>query len=418
MDLNQAMQFIRWDQSRRSSARGEQRAQEAMVLSQEKFALSKAQYGLAERKFAFDYVKELQRMRQKEIDNDKYVISSFTDSYNKAKTLGEKNSIRETMRGYYETLNPSSRRALDSYIRHSPLSPYEEKRKEFLKLYSPPREPSVEDWKDKNYLRIAQYEFGKADFIAREKNFTTGTPIKLTNFVSLGDGTVAMRDDDKRINIYSTEELNLKDLAKKFNRSEGELLASGGVVTSKEPVGQMFSGGRFLNYHSQVNAFTGKTSTIIKPGTSIALPSPTKLPAKTQTTIEAIIGNDEDNLFAMELRDLIEGSSDDQALAAAQLSTMSGGFSFSFRTEKASVLRRLVNWIPFVGWLFKDAQTSIGIAAVEGTRTRLPVPGFGDKIVYIDNYDRVFDEYGISIGGSPEEAAARIAEELKRLKKE
>jgi len=141
MDLDQAMNFIRWDEQKRTTA----------AAGRMSSLLNLRKYELSERKFAFAQRKESQRMWEKQQEQERSVISSWTDSYHKAKDLGMKEAIRETMQNYVGSLSPQSRAAIMPYLKHSPVSTLEKKKNDFLSLNKPPREPSVEAWKENSY---------------------------------------------------------------------------------------------------------------------------------------------------------------------------------------------------------------------------------------------------------------------------
>jgi len=419
MDLNQAMRFIQWDEQRRASQAATGRAEESAELARQKFALSK-------KRFVFDYAKELRRMREKEIENEKYVISSLIDSYHKARTLGEKNSIRETVRNCYNSLNPSSRKALDPYIRHSPLSPFEEKRKEFLKLYKPPREPSVEDYKDKNYYRIAQFEFDKADFIRREEHFTTGKLPDKTNFIGLSDGVIGVRNERGGINIFSGEEMRIKAISEKYDITPNELLANDGWVTSKESIGSIERDGEIFDVFPRMNYLRapaeGEKNLVEKYARTAVNPSPIQLPTTTKKLIEDIIGNNETNLVAKNLRERILKSEESKHRVLLQLETNNPGFHFAIESNKIGTAEYIWERFPILGWFIKDEETFVSIAVTQGDQQLIAIPGLKDKKgkplvkkVWIDRFNIVRNKYGTILGKSPEQAGARIAEAMKAV---
>jgi len=409
MDLNQAMNFIRWDQQRKTSKAAGQRTEQGQQL--------------ARQRFAFDYAKELRRMREKEIDNDKYVISSMTQAYKDAPDLASKRVIQEGMRNFYGAVHPSLRPALKIHIDRSPISPMEVKRNEFFRAVKMPERPA-EGFKDDKYAE-ANFMFRKAKIEAQYNNFLVGTPYKEKSFLPMEDGMVAHQSEDGGISFYTAEELGHQKIAEKLGIPLIELYSNDGWYTSKESVGEVTeANGDVKTVHRRVNAFRGAKLVKDAEGKMIpargeepfeykfnrkaATPIATRVPEATRTLIADIIADNTDNPNAQYFRKKIIAGGDSQIDVARQLSGTHPGLVFNIRSNRTG-------WdtYPILGWFIGSGGAKISIGVTEGVQTILPIPGYKPKKVWI-NYDGVIrDGFGSIVGTNAEEAVRNYQYELK-----
>lgn len=416
MDLNQVLNFVRFHEGRKESVLAQRRAEESALLSREKFALQKT-------RFAFDMGKELQRMREKEIDNEKWVISSYTDSYHKAKTMGEKRAIRELSKSYYYSLSGNHRRALEPVISHSPLSPMEEKREEFWRVHgaSFPRRPSPEEWKDNPGI-VAKYKFDLLDFERRQSLFLTGQAKPVPKFVGLDKETMAMKSESGMIHILDKEESGFHKAADEAGVPVSELYGSGGILPSKTPTGTITMEGKIWELYPQRDIFSGKYSVRRKLVGDASKGSSEQLPGSTRKLLEDVAFGNPDNVTAVAIREAIDEGEEGRIAVAQFLTTTNPGFRFSFGESMGlkSAMTRFLIGLTMVPRAFftltrgKLKRDRVSLFITQGESRMIEVPDYGRHEVFVKPDGTVLDLSGQVIGRSGEEAIGRLAEEFRR----
>ncbi len=406
VDFNEMLRFIQWDEQRIAQAKSQQRT----IMVQDR------QFALQQKKFALSYGKEIQRIQEKEIETDKATALSLTSSYKDAKSLAFKNTIRETMKSFYATASPSSKTQLTPYIKHSPISPKEEKRNEFFRTNPEIPKPTPEEMTANPYI-AADYKFAVADRRAKYDNFMFGTPFKRSSFVGMENEGVAYRDDKGLTHLLSKEDWRIKEISDKLGVPVAELYATDGWYENPKSVGEVVRNGEVFAVYGRQNVLRkpitkevdgkitpvrGEESYSYRYSRKAPDPSQIEIPAAKNKLVEGIIGNDVDNSTAQYLRKLILSGPEgiQKAIEALQFGTSDLTFTIdTYAGEKGFATN-----IPFIGRFF-DGKQEAQIAVTKGQETWLPIAKNKFIQVWIDNRTGTTrNKYGSILGNSPEEA--------------
>jgi len=382
MDLNQAMQFIRWDEQRRSSGgAGERRAEETLALSKQRFA--------------FDYGKELRRMREKEVEHDKYVISSFTQAYEKTSSAAVRNTLRESMSTYYNSLSPSVRPALKPYIDRSPLSDMQMKANEFDRVNKPVPPPTEEDYEN-NKQKVAQYVFAAKDREYNKQKFLTGYATEVPSLIMIDKDFGAYRGENGVAQFLSNDDLKLHLASAKSDISLSKLYANGGKIREENPVSYISQGGSQMAVHLERDIIADTTKAVTKrigaaPKTTVPIPSDIR------TLLDDIAMFNEDNETATAYREMIYQGPNERAFVLRQLESKTNHLSFRFdKVTELSWLDREF-WIPFFNMPFVLFQSDVagvlekkkrraegyGLKLIQGDMTPIDIPDYGMREFFI-----------------------------------
>jgi len=269
--------------------------------------------------------------------------------------------------------------------------------------------------------------FAQEDFKANLNQYLYGISRGKRNFRAMDDGKVAFRNKEGIINISSTEELALKELAKKYNTSEGALMASGGEVVASEPMGSVIRGGQWIHQYSRINAFTQKYSVLEKPGGAVPSASSVQLPNDTRKLLNDIASNNEKNSVAQQFRKLLLEGPEQRKFVVDQLTSTNKGFTFSVEEMKSRTfweeLKFMTTRIPYLMVMgteramevgTKKPAKSVAIFSTQGTLEALRIPNFDDQLVYVDSMGTVRNRAGVTLGRSREEAAYMIGLSFER----
>jgi hypothetical protein len=180
----------------------------------------------------YETLLEQQAKTEKErFNRAKGTVASLINSYHAAGSVSLKEQITDTMKNYYQGLPNSLRKAVDPYVRHSPISPTEEKRREFLKYNPPPREPTIPQgsWKENEGVwerEWAKHLFAQEDYQRRMHIFMfdqASAPEK-KSFQPLGSGRAALRGADNTITVLDEANLGVRETAKRLGLDEDKAL--------------------------------------------------------------------------------------------------------------------------------------------------------------------------------------------------
>ncbi len=197
---------------------------------QQRFKL--AQQDLNARKYRLSLRKQARVEFNDQVDMVKFTMGQLTDSYYKAKDPSLRNQIRNTMAGMHGALPEGIRTAIEPLIKHSPISPEEQRLRDFTQREPMPRPPSREQKIDLSTdpaswevtpQEWATYEFELSDWKSKKDNVVYGRDITdRVDFVSIA-GNAAFRDKSGRVSLYSDQELEIKDLAKELDTTPAAL---------------------------------------------------------------------------------------------------------------------------------------------------------------------------------------------------
>jgi len=386
------------------------------------------------------------KAEQEQFNRAKGTVASLIDSYKSTKSPGMRKQIASTMRDYYGGLPGPLRKAVDPYIRHSPISATEEKRREFLKYNPPPPEPSIPlgSWKENEGVwegEVAKHRFAQSDY-ARQMHifmFDAASAPEKKNFMSLGNGKAAIRSKDGTVTVLDEQNLGIRETAKRLGLDEDKALQAMYLNNGKYPSGKKSAAiinGTIFDYDLDYNLMAQPGEPTYSRRLAGAKQGPLPPEAQYPKDLTEFVGklalmdvSDPEIDKVMRMLDQVA----DKPLAKGRLSqrifspevtqyfqSRWGDYSINIRrTDQGSILWRMLDWVPAFGWAVPNALGRKGYAAniVQGRLIPIPV-GTGNPIpVYQDTQGVVRDQYNQVIGTNLAEVTAQLQAPM-RLKAE
>jgi len=380
---------------------------------------------------------------QKQFNQAKGTVVSLINSYHVTDSVNMKEQIAQTMRDYYGGLPHTLRTAVDPYIKHSPISPQEEKRREFLKYNRPPSEPDIPigSWKENDPVwegEWAKHLFAQSDYNRRMHifMFNEASAPERKNFLPLGSGRAAMRSADDTVTVLDEKNLGIREQAKRLGLDEDKALQSVYLNNGRYPSGKKTGAivnGTIFDYELDYNLLAGPGDSIysrrLVGSKQAPLPPEAAFPKDlTDFMAELAVLNREDPGAAKVLDALDEianislkpGQRSQRIYSpevAQYFETRWPGYTINIeRTNQGSLFWRIMDWIPPFAFFIDDETGRKGYAAnlVQGTLFPLKIDDGAPVPVYIDSQGVVRDKYNQVIGTNAEEARVNLQMRLRR----
>jgi len=373
------------------------------------------------------------KAEQEQFNRAKGTVASLIDSYKSTKSPGMRKQIASTMRDYYEGLPRPLRKAVDPYIRHSPISATEEKRREFLKYNPPPPEPNIPlgSWKENEGVwegEMAKHQFAQADYARRMHIFmfdAASAPEK-KNFMSLGNGKAAIRSKDGTVTVLDEQNLGIRETAKRLGLDEDKALQAmylnNGKYPSGKKTGAIINGTIFdyeLDYNLMAQPGDPLYSRRLVGSKQAPLPPEGDYPKDLGEFVGKLASlNREDAEVASVLDELdkianvkLKPGQKSQRVYSPEVDqyfkSRWGDYSVNIeRTDQGSLFWRTLDWIPPFAFFIDDKAGKKGYAAniVKGTYKLFKFDEGDPTPIYIDTQGVVRNKYNRVIGTNLEEA--------------
>lgn len=390
------------------------------------------------------YQTMLQQQGKKEkeqFNRAKGTVTSLINSYHASPSVEMKKQVATTMRDYYGGLPRPLRKAVEPYIRHSPISPAEEKRREFLKYNPPPQEPRIPtgSWKENEGVwekEWATHLFAQDDYQRRLRIFMQGAASAPERklFQPLGGGKAAIRSEDGTVTVLDEANLGVRETAKRLGLDEDKALQAVYLNNGKYDSGKQtgaIRNGTIFDYALDYNLLAGPGDPLysrrLVGSERAALPPEVKFPkdlnefvgklARLDTTdpeVEDVLamvdkvanvrlksGQKSQRIFSPEATDYFQGRWP--------------GYSINIeRTDQGTAFWRALKYTPILGWLIPDKAGRKGYAAnvVKGTLVPLRIDEERQVPVYVDTQGVVRDRHNQVIGTNLEEATFNLRAQL------
>jgi len=346
------------------------------------------------------------------------------------------------MRDYYGGLPQPLRVAVDPYIKHSPISPQEEKRREFLKYNPPPREPNIPSgsWKENEGVwerEWASHLFAQTDY-QRQMHifmFNEASAPEKKKFMPLGSRRAAIRSDDGTVTVLDEQNLGIRETAKRLGLDEDKALQSvylnNGRYPSDRKTGALINGTIFdyeLDYNLMARPGEPTYSRRMVGSKQSPLPPEADIPKDLSEFIGKLAILDQKDPEVAKILDTLDSVANiplkpgqrsqriSSPEAAQYFESRWPGYTINIeRTNQGSLFWRALDWIPAFGWLVDDTKGKKGYAAniVKGVLTPLKIDEGNPVPVYIDTQGVVRDKYNQVIGTNIEEAQANLQTQLR-----
>ena len=270
----------------------------ASDLQVQKFDLSQKKFQLDQKKFLFDQYKV-------EVDKAKSTIGRLTGLYDKTKSVGMKNHIRNTMSDFYETTDPVLRKALEPYIQHSPISSLEQKKLNYDQLYKRQPEPLFNS-EAKNYQNYATRWFKWKDSEDFRTNFITGKKPEKELTLAMPEGFIAVRSSDNMVRTLSPEQQGLEKVSEDTGVSVRDIITGGGWIKQGEQY-LVREGGVERMLQNETNILTRQQRSIVKSQKDLGVERKSKeLPGDLKKLLSAVISETYDKTpMAKKLHELL-----------------------------------------------------------------------------------------------------------------
>ena len=383
------------------------------------------------------------KKEQEQFNRAKGTIASLINSYHVAGSVSMKEQVAQSMRDYYGGLPQSLRTAVDPYIKHSPISPMEEKRREFLKYNTPPQEPNIPSgsWKENEGVwekEWAKHLFDQSGYALRLHIFMQGpasAPEK-KNFQPLGGGKAALRSADNSVTVLDEANLGVREMAKRLGLDEDKALQAvylnEGMYDSGKKTGVVINGTIFeytLDYNLLATPGDPLYSRRMTGSKQAPLPPEATYPKDLGEFVGQMAAlNREDPEVAKLLDNLdkvanikLKPGQRSQRIyspeASAYFESRWPGYTINIeRTDQGSLFWRSLDWVPPFAFFIDDATGKKGYAAniIKGTLFPLKIDEGKPVPIYIDTQGVVRDKYSQVIGTNVEEARSNLQGRLRR----
>jgi len=375
------------------------------------------------------------KAEQEQFNRAKGTVASLIDSYKSTKSLGMKKQIASTMRDYYGGLPRPLRKAVDPYIRHSPISATEEKRREFLKYNPPPPEPNIPlgSWKENEGVwegEVAKHQFAQSDH-ARQMHifmFDAASAPEKKNFMSLGNRKAAIRSKDGTVTVLDEQNLGIRETAKRLGLDEDKALQAMYLNNGKYPSGKKSAAiinGTIFDYELDYNLMAQPG----EPTYSRRLVGAKQAPLPPEGDYPKDLGNfigklttldrsDSEVKYVLDMLDKIDDVKLKPGQAAHEVTKYFqgrwGDYSVNIeRTNESSFFWRVMYNLPVFGLVVPATagQASYALSVVKGTLTPLKIADGSTARVFIDSQGIVRDKYNQVLGTNINEAWTNLSQQ-------
>lgn len=383
------------------------------------------------------------KTEQKQFNRAKGTVASLINSYHASGSVSMKEQITDTMRSYYGGLSEPLRKAVDPYIRHSPISPTEEKRREFLKYNPPPREPEIPQgsWKENEGVwekEWAGHLFAQSDY-QRQMHifmFDSASAPEKKNFQPLGNGRAALRGADNTVTVLDETNLGVRETAKRLGLDEDKALQAvylnNGKYASGKKSGAIINGTIFdyeLDYNLLAKPGDPLYSRRLVGSKQAPLPPEATFPKDLNEFVGKLVRFDTEDPEVDEIVRMIDRVANvrlkpgqtSQRICSPEVSKYFEarwpGYSVNIeRTDQGTTFWRVLDWAPILGWAIPDKAGRKGYVAnmVQGKLYPLKIDEGAPVPVYIDTQGVVRDKRNQVIGTNIEEAATNLLTRLRR----
>lgn len=357
---------------------------------------------------------QMEVYKQKVAEN-KGTIDSLTGAYHTTDSPSMRATIADTLRSFVGSLTPAQKKAVEPYIKGSPISPIEEKRRQFAKHNPEPRKPypggeltikTIPGEEGEDSIEIieptpeaqeyAEYLFNKQDWKEMQRQVVygkTGGPGANRAFIPISETYGALRNPAGQVVLVNQNAI--------FGDNPGEELKeawlNGGVMWSKGPHSMVVQDGVLKELVIGRNIFDEKGSSPqvrvkdikkLPEGMQDGLP---KLPSTLLKAVTAAIADDETVHEGVALRKLLvegppKGWPKNRPTPAEEFVTANWpGWSVnSIKLKDKSLFWSVLNKLPILGYLVGDPKGDWLITATKGHKIGLPTHRGTTALVYQD----------------------------------
>ncbi len=384
---------------------------------------------LAREKEEHKQLMELFKIRE---DKSKFVVGKLMDLYSTTKSLAMKNHVADSMRSFYNALDPLMKRAVDPYIKHSPISPEQERLRRFTEMNPRPKSPGQEIQTTKGAggeismtnldeqgqqltgdpRQYAEDYFRLSDWERQKDQVVFGHAQDSENFLSFGDGNAAVRNKEGRISLLSAFDNYVKDKGLDPN----VVNADGGYdFQSGTPI-KVNQGGETLTIIRGPNVADPKAPWGMRVIDRIAAPKGItmwKIPNRAKNIAMKYVSKDAKDLFTKEITQEIENAPIDSK----------GKKDFSIALKKLAIAEPEVNWnivpvreIPYELLGFIPAPGTLGdkteyaLVPLPKQTARFTDANNASKLFYVGDEGAIVNSTGQVIASSAEEFERRFAQ--------
>lgn len=363
-------------------------------------------------KFNFEQGKFAEQQRTEQV---KYTLSKFSELAKEASP-----ATKSVMMGHIESLwnvmSPIERTASKMIYDHSPMNPIEQKATYWD---STMKAPQVNADPSKDPYAYGIQVLNLDDYHQQRQNFLTGTPIHKRRIAEISAGVFAVRGENDKVSVMSSQDLALQQTADEHNTSPGALLANNGYVYGADR--EVMVGGVLSRVRNVYDALNRKAAPAEVTPTSGSIAGLEKNQQDLQDFLASWAGKDDSKktqgsrVYVAAQKMLDQKASESEVFNFVK--SIYPGWNFKIEGQGTQTLR---SRIPLIGGLFEAYAEGEKerIIAWPGNATQVQTKN-GAFVVYYDaRMGKVYDPSGRIVSNSLDElrnyAATRTMDEIKK----
>jgi hypothetical protein len=261
--------------------------------------------------------------------------------------------------------------------------------------------------------------FNQDDYFQQRQNFVSGVPIQKRKIIGVGEGVYAVRGDNDKVSILTSEDLQLEQIAKKFETTPGAILTNNGLIYGPER--EVMVGGVLSKVRNVFDAMAGKAKGMEVTPTAGAIGALAKEQQDLQDFLAAWAGKDTSKKSqGSRVYTAAQGMLDEKISSAEVMNwvkTVYPGWNFRVEdTGKTRGLSRVLPWNWFDAYAEGDKER---IVAWPGTRIQVQVSDGNLNLYHDARTGKVYDPGGKIVSDSLDELTNYVAgKTLEEVKKE